>query len=167
MNGRDIARKLKELRLRRGLSQGEVGLAIGLSASQVSRIESGKRGLSIEQLGPWSEALGVRAELILWEPGNSGAGLATLAGRLAEEDTALLRQVAASLPHMTGPARAALGLVLTLWRSEIELEGSQRPATEHRRAEGALAELERAARAQAPEPVAAEDDLAATSTDDR
>lgn len=118
MNARDIARKLRDLRIERGMSQANIGSALHLSASQVSRIESGKRGLSIEQLGPWARVLGVRAELILWQPGEQEGGLDTIAGHMDAEGMALLRQVAGSVPHMTPPARAALALVLQLWRAE-------------------------------------------------
>jgi transcriptional regulator with XRE-family HTH domain len=113
---RDIARKLRDLRIERGMSQAQIGSALDLSASQVSRIESGKRGLSIEQLGPWARVLGV---------------LDTIAGHVDAEGMALLRQVAGSVPHMTPPARAALSLVLQLWRAESlgdDLDTSE-PAT--------------------------------------
>lgn len=124
MNERDIARKLRDLRLRKGLSQTAVGEALGLSASQVSRIESGKRGLAIEQLGPWARVLGVRAELLIWEPGDAvEGGLSAMSGKVDAEGLALLRQVAASLPHMSPAARAALTLVLTLWREDASVEG--------------------------------------------
>ena len=130
MNARDIARKLRDLRIERGMSQAQIGHALDLSASQVSRIESGKRGLSIEQLGPWARVLGVRAELILWQPGENEGGLDAMAGHVDQEGMALLRQVAASVPHMSPPARAALSLVLQLWRAEsVDEESLAEPAT--------------------------------------
>lgn len=127
MNARDIARKLRDLRIDRGMSQAQIGAALDLSASQVSRIESGKRGLSIEQLGPWARVLGVRAELILWQPGEQEGGLDTISGHVDAEGMALLRQVAGSVPHMTPPARAALSLVLQLWRAESLGEEAEAP----------------------------------------
>jgi len=112
------------------MSQAQIGHALDLSASQVSRIESGKRGLSIEQLGPWARVLGVRAELILWQPGENEGGLDAMAGHVDQEGMALLRQVAASVPHMSPPARAALSLVLQLWRAEsVDEESLAEPAT--------------------------------------
>ena len=121
LKARDIASKLREIRKTRGHSQEHVARALGLSPSQVSRIESGKRGLSIDQLGPWAASLGVRAELILWETeGGVDSGMSFLAGQLDEESISVLRQVAATLPHMNPHSQAALVHIMRMLRAENE-----------------------------------------------
>ncbi|MEQ1785744.1 MAG: XRE family transcriptional regulator [Acidimicrobiales bacterium] len=47
----DVGKRLRDLREEASLSQARVGEALGLSASQVSRAESGKRQLSAYELG--------------------------------------------------------------------------------------------------------------------
>lgn len=100
------------------MSQAQVGTALGLSASQVSRIESGKRGLSIEQLGPWARALGVRADLMLWQPDEHPRVASEPHAFEDTEATALMRRVATAIPSMSPRARAALRMVLELWQED-------------------------------------------------
>lgn len=55
----EMATRLREARERRELSGSEVGRLVGLSASQVSKIETGQQRLPVELLPTWCEAVGI------------------------------------------------------------------------------------------------------------
>jgi transcriptional regulator with XRE-family HTH domain len=105
-----IGGRLRHLRADVGLGQGELASALGLSISAVSRLERGVRKLGINQLQRWSRALGHRVEIVFWRGGRN----------LTPEETALLQEVAAALPHMPPPAREALQHEVRLWRAAGE-----------------------------------------------
>lgn len=52
-----IGRNIKKIRKQRGLSQEELGDMSGLSASQISYIENGKKSTSVERLAKIAEVL--------------------------------------------------------------------------------------------------------------
>lgn len=63
----DIARELRLAREQAGLSQDAAGRAVGLSGSQIGRIERGEiRGLTIDQVCRASAAVGMRSVLRLY-----------------------------------------------------------------------------------------------------
>ncbi len=98
------------MRRTRKLGQEHIAKHLGISVSEISRLERGLRGLRVEQVGPWAKSLGCKAELVLWEtdigddPG------------LDESSLKVLKEVAASLPHLPGPAREALVNQMRIWR---------------------------------------------------
>lgn len=55
LDKKKIGKKLKELRLSRGLRQNEVADKVGLSRATISNVEVGNRGLSIESLQKFCE----------------------------------------------------------------------------------------------------------------
>ncbi|MDR2564456.1 MAG: helix-turn-helix domain-containing protein [Bifidobacteriaceae bacterium] len=54
-----LGRRIRSLRLERGLSQEALGLECGLSRNMLIGVEWGKRGLMFERLEDIAEALGV------------------------------------------------------------------------------------------------------------
>lgn len=54
-----IGRQLKELRLSRGWRQVQIAEKVGLSRSQISNIESGKRALTLNTLKKFCEAYNI------------------------------------------------------------------------------------------------------------
>lgn len=123
MKATEIAAMFRDIRREKGLTQDHVARRIGLSVSQISRIEAGQRGLSIDRLGPWARSLGYRAEIVLWEAHpDIEKDLEVLSGTLDNEAITVLRQLAATLPHMSPEATAAITHVLGLWRAEAGIE---------------------------------------------
>lgn len=62
---RILARNMRRLRTRRGLSQEELAQEVGLRQAQISEIESGNNNITIDNLHRLALALGVRVcELI-------------------------------------------------------------------------------------------------------
>lgn len=55
----NVGEKLKQLRIARNLTQGELSESLGISRQLVSRWESGKRKISAEQLKKIANVLGV------------------------------------------------------------------------------------------------------------
>lgn len=54
-----FGRRLAALRVQRGMSQDDLGRAIGMRASEVRRVERGQRDLSVIMLADLAEALQV------------------------------------------------------------------------------------------------------------
>lgn len=68
-----------------GISQGELGLRVGVSGVQISRIESGKRGASTEVLVAIAVELNISLDLL--KPDAPGAaGIASTDREVAFED---------------------------------------------------------------------------------
>lgn len=55
LDKKKIGKKLKELRISRGLKQSQVSDKVGLSRATISNVEVGNRGLSIESLQKFCE----------------------------------------------------------------------------------------------------------------
>lgn len=113
MNHDAIASRLKAIRLAKNIGQKEVADHLGLSPSVISRMENGKRRMSVDQLGKWADALGCRSELILWdvEDDDDGADLRAV-------DRAALSEIAGALPYLPRPALTALLSTVRIWRRE-------------------------------------------------
>jgi len=62
---------LREARKRAGLSQGELARRVGIHQSGVSRIERGRRTMTVPQLMTFARALGVRPAALL-KAGSAG-----------------------------------------------------------------------------------------------
>ena len=104
----EIAERLRRMRRTKKIKQSRVAHDLGLSVSEISRIERGRRRLRVDQLKTWAQSLRFRVEVLFWESDQ--------ALELDDESLDVLREVAASLPSMPGPARQALVHELRLWR---------------------------------------------------
>jgi transcriptional regulator with XRE-family HTH domain len=63
----DIAKRLRELRESKGLSQGDIERRSGLLRSYISRVEGGYTAPSVSTLEKFAKALGVEPYQILFE----------------------------------------------------------------------------------------------------
>lgn len=61
----DFGKRLRELRLERGLSQEKLGELAGLDRTYVSSAEAGRRNVSLKTIYKLAEALGVDAKDLL------------------------------------------------------------------------------------------------------
>ncbi len=66
-----VRRRLRELRLQRGLTLQEVGERAGIDVSTLSRLESGKRRLALDHLPRLARALSVSTDELLQAPPTS------------------------------------------------------------------------------------------------
>ena len=108
MFGSQISQRLRDLRKHQRIKQSVVAESLGLCVSAVSRLERGIRGLRVEQLMDWADALGHRVEIVFFEP-------TTPDQQLSEEHTLVLAAVARALPHLPSPALEALLHEMRLW----------------------------------------------------
>jgi len=109
MWARRIAQQLRSLRRAHRLGQQQISDALGVSVSEISRLERGIRGLRLDQLPAWLGAMGYRVELVTWpDQGDS----------LDDEASEILAEVAASLPHLPPEARRALVAQMRVWRGQ-------------------------------------------------
>ena len=109
-----IAHRLRALRRRQKLGQQHIAEALDLSVSEVSRLERGIRGLRVDQLPVWLEAMGYRVELVTWKD----AG-----GSWDDDASNTLAEVAAALPHLPPEARRSLTAQMRIWRGQdVSLE---------------------------------------------
>ena len=74
-------------------------------------MENGKRRMSIDQLGKFAAALGMEAELLLYEAETDD-------DRLRYADRVALSEVASALPHLPKPALTALLSTVRIWKRE-------------------------------------------------
>lgn len=84
-----IGERVRELRKTRGRSQEELAELLGLNKSAVSRVESGQRGLAVQELALIAPFLGVSVDEILFGDAQDslllrGEGDATEAAAYAE-----------------------------------------------------------------------------------
>src|SRR5690242_1477559 len=63
-----VRRRLRELRVQRGLTLQEVGERAGIDVSTLSRLESGKRRLALDHLPRLARALAVSTDELLQTP---------------------------------------------------------------------------------------------------
>lgn len=62
---KEVGLRLRALRQQRGMSQTELGTALGLTQSNVSAIERGTRGPTLHQVAKFAKVLGVSTDEIL------------------------------------------------------------------------------------------------------
>lgn len=87
----EIGPRIRELRVRRGITQAELADAIGASdASVVSKIESGVRGLAANELAAICARLGVTSDHVLFG-GASATGVLLRAEASADARRAIAR----------------------------------------------------------------------------
>ena len=104
-----VAARLRASRRAQKLGQDHVASALEMSVSEVSRLERGVRGLRVEQVEPWAHSLGCKVQVVMWETEDPEAPW-------DEENLQVLAEVAAALPHLPSPARAALVEQMRIWR---------------------------------------------------
>jgi transcriptional regulator with XRE-family HTH domain len=85
LSHKTIGDRLRTLRLRRDMSQGELATALGTKQSNISDIERGARGLTVQQLVRVCRALKTTPDEVLGETKPAGNG--------ALRDRRLLRQL--------------------------------------------------------------------------
>jgi len=59
-----MGQALRNLRKQRNMTQGDVAVALGVTSSQVSRVENGKRTISTHLLDQYARVLGAEAMII-------------------------------------------------------------------------------------------------------
>ncbi len=64
----DIGARVRNLRQAKDKSQEELGVLLKLDKSAISRVESGQRGLAVQELGLLAPFLGVSVEEIVYGP---------------------------------------------------------------------------------------------------
>jgi transcriptional regulator with XRE-family HTH domain len=57
----EFGKRVRELRLERGLSQEKLGQLAGLDRTYISSVEAGRRNVSLKNIHKLAEALGVEA----------------------------------------------------------------------------------------------------------
>jgi transcriptional regulator with XRE-family HTH domain len=100
----DIAKRLRELREAKRLSQGDISKRSGLTRSYISRVERGHTTPTIAVLERWSDALGVPiAQLFAAGRARSVAGRPQTGVGLSKEEKrflALLKRIDAPDRHL-------------------------------------------------------------------
>lgn len=114
-----VQEALRKLRQKRGMSLEIVAERLGLAnKSSVSRKESGSQGIDLEQLEAWAALLDANVEILIYEAGDrTHETLVTLAEGLGPDDLGVIRELAATLPHMPEPAKRSLRAQFREWRS--------------------------------------------------
>src|SRR5262245_48587095 len=73
-----LGRRLKSLRVRRGLSQTALGEMLGISFQQIQKYERGAHRIRVSQLGRLAEALGVSPAELLEFPRTESSKIADM-----------------------------------------------------------------------------------------
>lgn len=76
MNAAELGARVAKLREARGLTGSQLGVALGLTKSQVSKIESGSRRLDVSELAEMADVLEVSLGELLGTPRGRGLALA-------------------------------------------------------------------------------------------
>ncbi len=87
----EIGRRLREARKARGLTQGEVGRTLGVSATQIWKYETGRSGMSLTHLRALRDRLGIEPRELLPDDGAEAA---------AREVTALVAEISGLLRRL-------------------------------------------------------------------
>lgn len=108
MRAMNIAKRLRELREAKGLSQGDIERRSGLLRSYISRVEGGYTAPSVSTLEKFAKALGVEPYQLLYQGGGRPMG-----PKLPEQTGAAkpVKRLVKLFESMSSPNRK---LVLTL-----------------------------------------------------
>lgn len=124
MDKTTAGQRLREVRERKGLTVDDVAERMGVSKSEISRLENGKRALlDFGKFEKWASSLGVRSELVLWEEGefdDHAAGFVELLPEASPESVGIARDVVALWTHLSPDNRDTLIGLLGAWRRAIE-----------------------------------------------
>ncbi len=114
MSFTSLAQRLKKRRDDLRLKQDVVAGAVGVSQSQVSLLEKGKRETSLENLDAWAGALGYALVVDLVPADSERRNLVQLLSDLDDNDTELAARLIALLPRLTRKDRK-------LWLSDLQV----------------------------------------------
>lgn len=119
----ELGRRIKRLRIERGLTLKDLEARGGISATHVSEIERGKASPTVGALGRIAVALGVRPALLV-----PGTGLPEIqVVRAAEREATALKRGTLVVAPLTGPTHGA-----RLGAHRMTLAPSDGPALTHR-----------------------------------
>jgi len=119
----ELGRRIKRLRIERGLTLKDLEARGGISATHVSEIERGKASPTVGALGRIAVALGVRPALLV-----PGSGLPEIqVVRAAEREGSALKRGTLVVAPLTGPTHGA-----RLGAHRMTLAPSDGPALTHR-----------------------------------
>jgi Zn-dependent peptidase ImmA (M78 family)/transcriptional regulator with XRE-family HTH domain len=133
----EVGRRVGQARLRRALTGEALGALVGLGKDQISKVENGRRRVSVRELPRFAQALGVTVAHLLGQPsrptlamahrlaGDSGPGEDNNAKRRALELLEVEDILAQRVQTWPSAATSAGRRVLELARSEL----SERPRT--------------------------------------
>jgi transcriptional regulator with XRE-family HTH domain len=101
-----LGRRLKSLRIRRGLSQTALGKVIGVSFQQIQKYEKGAHRMKVSQLRRLAEALAVSATELLEIPRTHSSELADMI------DTRIARRLMDAFQRLTSRERRCLAALV-------------------------------------------------------
>jgi transcriptional regulator with XRE-family HTH domain len=101
-----LGRRLKSLRVRRGLSQTALGEVLGVSFQQIQKYERGAHRLRVSQLRRLAEALAVSAAELLEIPGTESSKIADMI------DTRVARRLMNAFQSLTSRERRCLAALV-------------------------------------------------------
>jgi Zn-dependent peptidase ImmA (M78 family)/transcriptional regulator with XRE-family HTH domain len=111
MSDQSVGTRIAALRIARGLTGEQLGRALGLTKSQVSKVESGTRKLDISEIALVADALGVTLAEVL---GVQRRGSLALAARVmaapGQDETALARRRVRQVLEVEAALGDAIGL---------------------------------------------------------
>jgi transcriptional regulator with XRE-family HTH domain len=101
-----LGRRLKSLRVRRGLSQTALGELLGVSFQQIQKYERGANRIRVSQLGRLAEALAVSAAEFLELPRTESSEIADMI------DTRVARRLMNAFQNLTSRERRSLAALV-------------------------------------------------------
>ncbi len=107
----NLRRQLRELRLRAGLSQRQLGEKIGLTNAAVSMIEGGSRDTGTSNIEAWAELCGGTLQVV------SPDEATITVGHLSTADRQLLSDIVAMIPTLEPAHAVTLRTLVTAWAS--------------------------------------------------
>jgi transcriptional regulator with XRE-family HTH domain len=105
----NLRRQLRELRLRAGLSQRQLGEKIGLTNAAVSMIEGGSRDTGTSNVEAWAEICGGTLQVV------SPTEETISVGHLSSADRQLLAELVATMPTLEPAHMVTLRTLVTVW----------------------------------------------------
>lgn len=120
MSMKEIGSLLRRMRERAGMTQREIAAEIGVSYSVVSKWETGAREPTQDKIDRWAEATGHTIELLVWDSGDDGPAVERMMASLQDDEADLLRELAATIPHLTERERLILAQYARLLRQQAE-----------------------------------------------
>lgn len=96
-----VGKNLCKLRLWRGVTQGELGEAVGVTFQQIQKYETGRNRISVSRLWQFSKVLKIPVE-VFYDGVEGAAGCEAL--KLAPEQVGLMRKYKA----LTGPQKKSV-----------------------------------------------------------
>jgi transcriptional regulator with XRE-family HTH domain len=101
-----LGRRLKSLRIRRGLSQTALGDLLGVSFQQIQKYERGTNRIRVSQLRQFAEALAVATTELLEIPRTDGGEIADMI------DTRIARRLIDAFQSLTSGERRCLAALV-------------------------------------------------------